>query len=123
MKIYMYISKSVDLSKKFEEYSQLTEKVFDCDDNEIEIIMTKALLLKNEIQIELEKLTPSKIFDEEYYSMQIEDEETKMLLSNGVYSDEQLYELIKKCSCDLSDYIKTTLKSCSKSDKIMFWNC
>lgn len=123
MKIYMYIVEEANFTEKLEEYSKLANQIFDCDENELENKIENAYLLKNEITAELKSLTPAKVFDEEFYDEQIGDEEIKMLLSNGLYSKEQLLGMMEKCSPSFQDAISDGTKECAKNHMILFWNC
>lgn len=118
MKIYVYTSVNEELEQAFNEYSNAINSVFDCEEDEFDAAMEKAVSIKSEVQSKLSNLTPAKIFEEDIFDQQIEDEETRALLSNGLYSKSQLSELLSKCP----DTFAAELNF-SDVDKILFWNC
>lgn len=118
MKIYVYTSVNKELEQAFNEYSNAVNSVFDCTDDKFDVLMKKAIFLKDEVQVKLSNLTPAKSFEEDFFDQQIEDEETKALLSNGLYSKAQLIELLAKCPDTLASELNFT-----DADKILFWNC
>lgn len=76
----------------------MASKYFDCEDDEAENIIAQYEQKKRELEEYLKKEKCLTEFSDDYYEENIPDEETKMMLSDGLYTITEVEKLTKKCT-------------------------
>lgn len=124
MNIYVYKNISSMLEKDFSKYSELSKSIFDCSEAEFNLVFEQYSKMKGIIEKHLSQVKPYTSFSESYYDVNISDEETKMILMNGIYSVEEVKRMISKeyLTKEFQKKISEVIKNSREDDKIMFWN-
>lgn len=137
--IKLYVIKTKEIEDICKEYFEQVNRVFECDDDETESVLEEYEKKKSELKSLLGKLTAIAEFSDEYYEEHIKDEETRMILSEGMYTPQRVGQLLKNCSTEFKNEVsslikkhtrKNVLKSCfcKKATnyietKLLFWQC
>lgn len=137
--IKLYVIKTKETEEICKEYFEQINRVFECDDDETESVLEEYEKKKSELKNLLEKLTAIAEFSDEYYEEHIEDDKTKMVLSEGMYTPQRVEQLLKNCSTEFKNEVsslikkhtrKNILKSCfckkgtnDIETKLLFWQC
>ena len=124
MNIYIYINISGVLEKDFIQYSKLSNDVFNCSEAEFNLVFEQYSKQKSIIKKHLSQIKPEISFSENYYDENISDEETKMLLMNGIYDVEEVKSFLSKAyiTNDFKKLLNEIIKSTMQNTKILFWN-